>query len=124
MNIAGRILLFTGFLVLLNPLYGQSESQGDVALHRYYSDLDLALAETRLSDIPFQQDTVEIARNDTLIELAIQHTFAQLDFFHLAAAIYQNNPSAFKDKDPTKLRSDAVIKMPSVGDLYLSLIHI
>ena len=119
MNTAGRILVLVGISMLIFPHFIQAnDSTGDVALERYYSELELKFANKPPSEIPFQQATVAIKKNDTLVKLAIQHTFPELDFYHLAAAIYQINPSAFKNNDPAILRSDVAIQLPNIRQLY------
>ena len=119
MNTAGRILVIVGICTLIFPHFLQADdSPGDAALQRYYKDLELSLANKSAEEIPFQNAIVEIKKNDTLVKLAIQHTFAELDFYHLAVAIYQTNPSAFRNRDPAVLRSDVTIRMPNIRELY------
>jgi len=118
MNITGRLFVVAGLLFASIQPYAQSrELPGDAALQRYYSDLDAKLAQSRLSDVPFEQVSLVVNAKDSLVKLAKKHTFAQLDFLHLAVAIYQINPSAFENGDPALLNKGAVLQMPDAGDL-------
>lgn len=97
-----------------------TESHGSSALHVYYSDLNQTLSSYDLTDVPFQREQIKVKRGDSLLEIARQHRFRELDFYHLAAALYETNPQAFDNSDSSQLKIGATINLPTVGDLFIA----
>ena len=117
MKIAGCAFVLAS-LLFTSALYAQSnELPGDAALKHYYQNLGDSLAESQLSDIPFDRVSITVRANESLASLAKRNTFAGLDFLHLAVAIYQTNPSAFRNGNPALLQKGATLQMPDVEDL-------
>ena len=86
-------------------------SHGSDALHYYYSDLNQALLQYSLDDVPFEQQQIKAGNGETLIEVARRSRFRELDFYHLAAALYEINGNI------SQLQTGDVLSMPTVGDL-------
>lgn len=108
-------------MLLANTAVAQQDDQNDaVALRLYYSDLYLALSSYEIDDVPFRQKQVEVQKNDSLLTLAKRNRLATLDPYHLAAALYDANSSMFSGIDSAKFSVGALIKMPSVGDIFFA----
>ena len=96
------------------------EEHGSEALRVYYSDLYLELASRELEDVPFTHSEVVVKPDDSLLSIATQHRFEQLDAYHLAAALYETNTHAFTDGDASALIVGARIKLPTVTDIFVA----
>lgn len=97
-----------------------SQERGGDELRLYYSDLYLALSGYNLNEVPFKHKKVRVLRGDSLIRIAQRYSIAQLDPFHLAAALYENNSAAFLNNNASVLKAGATIKMPTVEDIFIA----
>ncbi len=115
------VAVLFGFVICTGSIAApDSREHGAAALKVYYADLNQALASYQLTDVPFEQDQVKVARDDTLLNIAREHRFIELDFFHLAAALYENNTHALENHDGSQLNIGATINLPTVGDLLVA----
>ncbi len=100
------LLLISGLAAAQNK-----SSHGSDALHYYYSDLNQALLQYSLGDVPFEQRQIKAGKGETLMDVSRRYRFRELDFYHLAAALYEINGNS------TQLKAGASLSMPTVGDL-------
>jgi hypothetical protein len=96
------------------------EEHGSEALRVYYSDLYLELANRELEDVPFAHTEVVVKPNDSILSIATQHRFEQLDAYHLAAALYETNGHAFTGGDAAALIVGARLRLPTVTDIFVA----
>ena len=115
-SLARTALVLLGLSLPLST-WAQSVRSGEEALRTYYRTLELSLAPYLLDEIPFNPTTVKIKKNDSLVGIARKIGSQDIDSFHLAVAIYQNNQRAFKNNDPSRLKSGALLSMPTVAEL-------
>ncbi len=104
-------------LVTSSAIAQHKSSHGRDALQFYYSDLNQALLQYSLGDVPFEREQIKVARGESLLDISRKYRFRELDFYHLAAALYEINGQAFSDGDASRLKIGATINLPSVGDL-------
>lgn len=120
-KIVRALIVFVGLALCAHNAAAQYvEPHGSNALRNYYSDLNQAVSSYELRDVPFQLTQVTVEPGDSLLKIARQHRFKELDFYHLAAALYDINFQAFNDGDASQLRVGATITMPTVGELFVA----
>lgn len=115
--------LFALFSIVLCTSYAAAQSteqHGTAALQIYYYDLNQVLSRYDLSDVPFQTTQVKVRRKDSLLSIARRHRFRELDFFHLAAALYETNSQVFSNGNASKLKAGSTINLPTTNELYLA----
>lgn len=120
-NFLRQLIAVVVFFIASSSVVAQTdEGQGSYALRIYYSDLYLALSPYDMDDIPFERRQIKVAHNDTLIDIARENRFSQLDAFHLAAAIFETNPQAFSGSGSAQLQTGVTLMMPSVADIFVA----
>ena len=95
-----------------------AEQHGSRALHIYYSDLNQAISKYESDDVPFEREQILVSREDTLLKIARQYRFKELDAYHLAAALYETNAQAFSKDDGSELKIGETIHFPTVEALF------
>ncbi len=117
-KIVRRFSVVLGFALCTNYAVAQSgESHGSEALLYYYSDLNAKLSAYELNDVPFDRQQVKVQRGQSIVDVARKLRFRELDFYHLAAALYEANPQAFENNDASLLKTGVTLQLPTVQDL-------
>lgn len=117
-KIVRPLIAALGFALVTSSAIAQHKSShGRDALQFYYSDLNQALLQYSLGDVPFEREQIKVARGESLLDISRKYRFRELDFYHLAAALYEVNGQAFNNGDASQLKIGATINLPSVGDL-------
>ncbi len=117
-KIVRRFSVVLGFALCANYAVAQSgESHGSEALLYYYSDLNAKLSDYELNEVPFDRQQVKVQRGQSIVDIARRLRFRELDFYHLAAALYEANPQAFENNDASLLKTGATLQLPTVRDL-------
>ena len=113
------VFISTSNSVSANTQPGNTQSGTD-ALRIYYSDLYQKLSVHDITDVPFAASQITVKSGDSLLAIARQYRITELDSYHLAAAIYEINKSAFTNGDAARLPVGAKINLPNIGDLIFA----